>query len=92
MRDSFSLVYRNIKERKTRSVLTVLGITVGIGAVIALISIGFGMQAAITDQLIEMADIIIAKHRNGPTGQVKVRFRHNLTRFENLVKAEPNLL
>jgi replicative DNA helicase len=40
----------------------------------------------------EMADIIIAKHRNGPTGQVKVRFRHNLTRFENLVKAEPNLL
>jgi len=40
----------------------------------------------------EMADIIIAKHRNGPTGQIKVRFRHNLTRFENLVKAEPNLL
>lgn len=40
----------------------------------------------------EIADIIIAKHRNGPTGQVKVRFRHNLTRFENLVKAEPNLL
>ena len=40
----------------------------------------------------EMADIIIAKHRNGPTGQVKARFRHSLTRFENLVKAEPNLL
>jgi len=40
----------------------------------------------------EMADIIIAKHRNGPIGQVKVRFRHHLTRFENLVKAEPNLL
>jgi replicative DNA helicase len=40
----------------------------------------------------EMADIIIAKHRNGPTGQVKVRFRHKLTRFENLAKAEPNLL
>ena len=59
MRDSFSLVYRNIKERKTRSALTVLGITVGIGAVIALISIGFGMQAAITEQLIEMADVIM---------------------------------
>ncbi|MBN1762245.1 MAG: ABC transporter permease [Methanomicrobia archaeon] len=59
MRDSFSLVYRNIKERKTRSALTILGITVGIGSVIALISIGFGMQAAITDQLIEMADVIM---------------------------------
>jgi replicative DNA helicase len=40
----------------------------------------------------EIADIIIAKHRNGPTGQVKTRFRHSLTRFESLVTAEPNLL
>ncbi|MFC1846982.1 replicative DNA helicase [Chloroflexota bacterium] len=40
----------------------------------------------------DMADIIIAKHRNGPTGQVKLRFRHHLTRFENIAKAEPTLL
>jgi replicative DNA helicase len=41
-----------------------------------------------------IADIIIAKNRNGPTGGVKVRFHHNLTRFENLEKqqAERNLL
>jgi len=32
----------------------------------------------------EIADIIISKHRNGPTGQVKMRFRHSLTKFENL--------
>lgn len=32
----------------------------------------------------EIADIIIAKHRNGPIGTVKVRFRHALTKFENL--------
>jgi putative ABC transport system permease protein len=59
MRDSLSLVYRNVKQRKARSALTILGITVGIGAVIALISIGLGMQAAITEQLIEMADVIM---------------------------------
>jgi replicative DNA helicase len=40
----------------------------------------------------EIADIIIAKHRNGPTGQIKLRFRHSLTRFENIAKAEPTLL
>ena len=39
-----------------------------------------------------LADIIIAKHRNGPTGQIKVRFRHSLTKFENFTKAEPSLL
>jgi putative ABC transport system permease protein len=59
MRDAFSLTYRNIKERKARSALTILGIMVGIGLVIALVSIGFGMQVAITDQLIEMADVIM---------------------------------
>jgi len=30
----------------------------------------------------EMADIIIAKHRNGPTGAIKVRFKHAFTKFE----------
>ncbi len=32
----------------------------------------------------ELADIIVAKHRNGPIGQVKLRFRKKLTNFENL--------
>jgi len=39
-----------------------------------------------------MADIIVAKHRNGPIGQVKVRFKNSLTKFENLSNAEPQLL
>ena len=40
----------------------------------------------------EEADIIIAKHRNGPTGRIKLRFRHNLARFENITSGEPSLL
>jgi replicative DNA helicase len=41
----------------------------------------------------EIADIIIAKHRNGPTGQIKLRFRHNLAKFENISNIqEPSLL
>jgi replicative DNA helicase len=40
----------------------------------------------------EEADIIIAKHRNGPTGRIKLRFRHNLARFENISSGEPSLL
>ncbi|MFC2033391.1 replicative DNA helicase [Chloroflexota bacterium] len=44
----------------------------------------------------EEADIIIAKHRNGPTGQVKLRFIHELAKFDNFNSEigvqEPNLL
>ncbi|MBI2830328.1 MAG: replicative DNA helicase [Chloroflexi bacterium] len=39
-----------------------------------------------------VADIIIAKHRNGPTGQVKLRFSHKLARFENITNEELSLL
>ncbi len=42
----------------------------------------------------EIADIIIAKNRNGPTDQLKMRFRHNFTKFEdleNIANTEPSL-
>ncbi len=32
----------------------------------------------------EEADVIVAKHRNGPTGQVKLRFQRNLAKFANI--------
>lgn len=59
MKDAFMLVYRNIRERKTRSILTMLGITVGIAAAVAIMSISYGMQESITEQLTEMADTIM---------------------------------
>jgi replicative DNA helicase len=37
----------------------------------------------------EEADVIIAKHRNGPTGRVKLRFRQSLAKFESLGSQEP---
>jgi len=40
----------------------------------------------------EEADIIIAKHRNGPPGQIKLRFQHNLAKFYNISSEELSLL
>jgi replicative DNA helicase len=31
-----------------------------------------------------IADIIIAKHRNGPLGQIKLRFLERIVKFDNL--------
>jgi replicative DNA helicase len=36
-----------------------------------------------------IAEIIVAKHRNGPTGMVELMFRRELTRFENLERRRP---
>jgi replicative DNA helicase len=38
------------------------------------------------------ADIIIAKHRNGPTGEIKLLFKPRLAKFANITNEEPSLL
>jgi len=39
-----------------------------------------------------IAELIVAKHRNGPTGQVNLRFVPRLAKFENIANQEPSLL
>jgi len=58
MWDKLFMAYRSIRERKARSILTVLGIAVGIAAIVSLMSVGYGMEEAITGELSSMADVI----------------------------------
>jgi len=50
MKDHFSLAFNNLRRRKLRSWLTMIGIFIGIAAVVALMSLGQGLQNAITEQ------------------------------------------
>ena len=37
-----------------------------------------------------VAEVIIGKQRNGPTGTVKLAFLNTMTRFESLSRGEPD--
>ena len=50
MKDYFFLAFNNLKRRRLRSWLTMIGIFIGIAAVVALISLGQGLQNAIEEQ------------------------------------------
>lgn len=50
IKDYFSLALKNLRHRGLRSWLTMLGIFIGIAAVVSLISMGQGLQTAITGQ------------------------------------------
>ncbi len=50
LRDYFSLAVENLRTRKLRSWLTMIGIFIGIAAIVSLISLGQGMKDAITSQ------------------------------------------
>jgi len=50
IKDFFRLALNNLKRRRLRSWLTMLGIFIGIAAVVSLISLGQGLQTAVTGQ------------------------------------------
>lgn len=50
----FSIAFRNLKMHKLRSSLTLLGIIIGIAAIVALVSIGEGLNQAVTQEFEKM--------------------------------------
>jgi putative ABC transport system permease protein len=53
-RDTFSLAFKALKDRKLRSGLTILGITIGTSMIVALIASTTGLTANITAQISKM--------------------------------------
>jgi putative ABC transport system permease protein len=59
LRDHFKLAVKNLRARLSRSMLTLLGIAIGIMAIVSLMGLGEGMQQAVTGQLSSLSDTII---------------------------------
>lgn len=70
MKDYFFLAFNNLKRRKLRSWLTMIGIFIGIAAVVALISLGQGMQNYINEEFEKLGKdkIMIQSKSFGPPG------------------------
>ncbi len=77
MQHYFSLAFKNLKHRGLRSSLTLLGIVIGISAVVALISLGQGLQDAITGQFSSIsADRLVVTNAEtafGPPGSTAIK-------------------
>ncbi len=71
------LAYRNLQRRGLRSWLTMLGIFIGIAAVVSLISLGDGLRNAVTGQFSSLGtDKLIMTNAEtgfGPPGATAVR-------------------
>ncbi len=77
IKDYFFLALENLKHRGLRSWLTMLGIFIGIAAVVSLISLGQGLQEAITGQFSALSvDKLIVQNAEtgfGPPGTFAVK-------------------
>ena len=71
---SFAMSWRSIRDHKLRSVLTTLGIIIGVGSVITFVTLGASLQAAVIGQVSADANPSIvasvgpASTNNGPGG------------------------
>jgi len=59
LRDHVKIALKNLQHRMSRSLLTLLGIAIGIMAIISLMALGEGMQQAVTGELSSLSDVII---------------------------------
>lgn len=77
MKSRFTLALNNLKRRKLRSWLTVIGIFIGIAAVVSLISLGAGLKEAITGQFGSLStDKLTIQNAGsgfGPPGSTSIR-------------------
>ena len=76
IKDYFLLAFNNLTKRGLRSLLTILGILIGIAAVVALISMGNGLETAITGQFGSLStDLLQIQNKGagfGPPGSTVV--------------------
>ena len=82
---SFIMAMRSLSANKLRSSLTMLGVIIGVGAVITLMSVGRGTQAEVTSRFEEMGTnlLTITNARDTP---------NSLTTADAEALADPNLV
>ena len=71
IQDFFILIFRRLFHRKLRSWLTMLGIFIGVAAVVSLISLGEGLETAVADQFSTLGSdkiFVQPKGVQGPPG------------------------
>ncbi|MEI8103803.1 MAG: FtsX-like permease family protein [Candidatus Moraniibacteriota bacterium] len=89
--DNVKLATRTFRTRKLRTFLTVLGIGVGIGAILFLVSLGYGMQRVLLEKITKL-DTLLTLDVNTPDASVVKLDQdlvNSLTQLPNVSEVSP---
>ena len=84
--DMIKICLQNLRRRKSRTLLTVLGVIVGCCAIVTMLSIGIGMQNSMELALAEMGDLTLIQVYSG--GQNAKLNDEAIRKFENIPGVE----
>lgn len=72
LKDDFVIVFRNVSHRQLRSWLTVLGVVIGIAAIVALVSVSSSLESSVKQQFEDFGsdkiNVFAASGGDGPPG------------------------
>ncbi len=74
LKNLIKLSGRNFTVRPLRAFLTILGVSVGIGTILFLVSLGYGIQKIILDRITTSDSLLSLEISPGPSGIVKLTF------------------
>ena len=86
--DYIKMVWRSLGSRKLRSWLTVIGVIIGIAAVVSLISLGQGLESGIEEQFSKLGISslrVVPKGLRGPPEGTAVLTERDVDVVENVI-------
>jgi putative ABC transport system permease protein len=87
--ETVAVAFQSIRANKLRSVLTMLGIIIGVGAVITMVALGSGAQKAVEDRIAALgANVFTVFAGQGSRGGIRITDRTILSTddYESLVR------
>ncbi|MBP9697791.1 MAG: ABC transporter permease [Candidatus Moranbacteria bacterium] len=92
--DKVSLIeiaIRNMKGKKTRTAVTIGGMAIGIGSIVFLVSIGYGLQRLVISQVAKLEEMQQADVSLQPGGKIKISDTtiNDFNQIPNVDSAEP---
>jgi putative ABC transport system permease protein len=91
-KELFSLALRAFRNKPQRSILTILGMSVGIATVLLLVSLGYGLQYILIGRLMTTEDSLVTMEISYPTESnlfIKNDILDEILKYEEVEKVSP---
>ena len=85
------LAFRNMKAKKNRAIVTIGGVALGVGAIVLLVSIGYGLEKLVIDKVARLDELKMADVTLGKAASVKLNDEtiNKIKEIENVIEIIP---
>jgi len=86
-----NLAFNNLKIKKSRSLITIFGMSVGVGIIVYLLSLGYGIEKMVISKVARLEELKMTDVVPGETGDVKInkKLMEKISKIKNVETVLP---